>query len=109
MSMPVHSFSNFADGASVVRQQEIGRRTSIQTPFGRRLIYYADLAATGRHLEFVENWIRRTRPFYANTHAEISSTGRLMTELREAARRVIRRAVYAADQDEVLFVGSGAC
>jgi selenocysteine lyase/cysteine desulfurase len=98
----------FAAAAAWIREQEIGRATRIETPFGRRLICYADLTATGRHLRAVEDWVRRLRPFYANTHTEISTTGRMMTGLRESARRLIHEAVGAAADDEVLFVGSGA-
>jgi selenocysteine lyase/cysteine desulfurase len=98
----------FEDVAALFRQNEVGRRACIETPYGRRLICYADLTATGRYLHFVEAWMRRVRPFYANTHTAVSSTGRIMTQLREEARQVIRRAVHAADEDEVLFVGAGA-
>ncbi len=69
---------------------------------------YADLTASGRYLHFVEAWIRRVRPFYANTHTNVSTTGRIMTGLREEARAVIRRSVHGADDDVVVFVGSGA-
>lgn len=98
----------FDEVAGFIRQNEVGRRAYIDTPFGRRLLFYADLTATGRYLHFVEAWIRRVRPFYANTHTAISSTGRIMTELREEARRVIHRAVHAGPQDVLLFAGSGA-
>ncbi len=99
---------SFGEVAAFIRQNEVGRRAWLDTPYGRRLVTYADLTATGRYLHFVEAWLRRVRPFYANSHTAISSTGRVMTELREEARRVIRRAVNAGPQDEVLFVGSGA-
>ena len=99
---------SFAEVAAFIRQNEVGRRAWLDTPYGRRLITYADLTATGRYLHFVEAWLRRVRPFYANSHTAISSTGRVMTELREEARRVIKRAVNAGSHDEVLFVGSGA-
>lgn len=99
---------SFDEIASFIRHNEVGRRASIETPFGRRLLCYGDLTATGRYLHFVEGWIRRVRPFYANSHTAISSTGRVMTELREEARRVVRRAVNAGPEDVVLFVGSGA-
>jgi selenocysteine lyase/cysteine desulfurase len=99
---------SFDDVARFIRQHEVGRRAFIETPFGRRLICYADLTATGRYLHFVEAWIRRVRPFYANTHTAVSSTGRILTELREEARRVVHRAVNAGPEDEVLFCGSGA-
>ncbi len=98
----------FEEVASFIRQNEVGRRASVETPVGRRVLCYADLTATGRYLHFVEAWIRRTRPFYANTHTAVSSTGRIMTELREESRRVIRRAVNAGPDDVALFVGSGA-
>jgi len=99
---------SFEKAAAWIRSQEIGRATRIETPFGRRLICYADLTATGRHLRFVEDWMRGVRPFYANTHTEISTTGRMMSELRESARKIILRAVNAADDDELIFTGSGA-
>ncbi len=94
--------------AASIRQNEVGRRAFIETPFGRRLICYADLTATGRYLHFAEAWIRRVRPFYANTHTAVSSTGRIMTTLREKARDVVHRAVGADPDDEVIFTGSGA-
>ena len=98
----------FAATATRIRNDEIGRNVHVETPFGRRLICYADLTATGRHLQFVEDWIHASRSYYANTHTEISTTGRMMTELRENARQIIRCAVRASDDDELVFVGSGA-
>jgi selenocysteine lyase/cysteine desulfurase len=99
---------SFHDISAFIRQNEVGRRAWLDTPYGRRLVTYADLTATGRYLHFVEAWLRRVRPFYANSHTAISSTGRVMTELREEARRVIKRAVNAGPEDEIIFVGSGA-
>ena len=43
----------FSRAMALIRQHEMGRNATIETPFGRRLIYYADLTATGRHLDFV--------------------------------------------------------
>lgn len=98
----------FEEVAAFIRQHEVGRRAHIETPFGRRLVYYADLTATGRYLHFVERWINRVRPFYANTHTSVSSTGRIIGSLRENARKVVHDAVQADPDDEVLFCGSGA-
>ncbi len=98
----------FEEVAAFIRQHEVGRRAYIETPFGRRLVFYADLTATGRYLHFVERWIHRVRPFYANTHTAVSSTGRIIGSLRENARRVIHEAVKAGPDDVVLFCGSGA-
>jgi len=72
------------------------------------LISYADLTATGRYLYFVDEWVRRTGLYYANTHTAVSSTGSLFTGLRERAREIVHRAVHAADDDVVVFAGSGA-
>jgi selenocysteine lyase/cysteine desulfurase len=99
---------SFEEVAAFIRQNEVGRRACVETPFGRRLMFYADLTATGRYLHFVERWVERIRPFYANTHTAVSSTGRITTALREKAREVVARAVKADDDDVVLFTGAGA-
>jgi selenocysteine lyase/cysteine desulfurase len=98
----------FHEATEIVRLQEVGRYAAILTPFGRRVLFYADLTATGRFVHFVEAWLSQVRPYYANTHTAVSSTGRVMTRLREQSRDVIRRAVGAGPDDVVLFVGSGA-
>ncbi|HXV78168.1 MAG TPA: aminotransferase class V-fold PLP-dependent enzyme [Candidatus Polarisedimenticolaceae bacterium] len=98
----------FREVTTWLREQVVGGHTRIQTPFGPRLIYYADLTATGRHLAFVDEWVNRLSPYYANTHTAVSSTGNLLTELRATARAIIAQAVNASNQDEVVFVGSGA-
>ncbi len=91
-----------------LRQNEIGRRARVNTPFGQRLITYADLTASGRYLHFVEAWFRNVRPFYANTHTAVSSTGRILTELREESREVISRSVGANDDYVTVFCSAGA-
>ncbi len=98
----------FADVAARIRQAEVGRQAWIRTPFGRRLLHYADLTATGRALDFVERFVERLRPIYANTHTAVSTTGRIMNGLREEARAVVARCVGAGPEDVVLFTGSGA-
>jgi selenocysteine lyase/cysteine desulfurase len=100
--------NQFEKLCGLIRQNEVGRRARIDTPFGRRLLCYADLTATGRHLHFVEAWMRHTQAFYANSHTAVSTTGRIMTELREEARRVVLRSVNAASDDIALFTGAGA-
>jgi selenocysteine lyase/cysteine desulfurase len=98
----------FEDLLELIRVQEIGRTAAVITPFGERLLFYADVTATGRFVHFVEAWLSRVRPYYGNTHTSVSSTGRVMGRLREEARRVIHRAVGAGPDDVVLFTGSGA-
>jgi selenocysteine lyase/cysteine desulfurase len=99
---------SFEELTALIRNQEVGRGATLLTPFGKRALFYADLTATGRFVHFVEAWLSQVRPYYANTHTAISSTGRVMSSLREQARDVIRRAVGAAHDDQVIFVGSGA-
>jgi selenocysteine lyase/cysteine desulfurase len=98
----------FDEVTARLRLAEAGRRAVVQTPFGRRLLTYADQTATGRSLSFVEAALAGVRPLYANTHTAISTTGRVMTRLREEARAAIAAAVHAGPDDVVLFTGSGA-
>jgi selenocysteine lyase/cysteine desulfurase len=91
-----------------IRESVIGDDAVLQGPFGRRRMVYVDYTASGRALTFVEDVIRhRVLPAYANTHTEASVTGRLTTELREDARRIIHGAVGGGDEDAVIFCGSG--
>lgn len=96
------------DALTWIRESEIGRRVEIEGPFGPRLLCYADLTATGRHLRFVEAWISAALPSYANTHTAVSTTGRIMTRLREQARSIVHEELGASPDHVVLFCGAGA-
>ncbi len=92
-----------------IRTGIIGDDRAVEGPFGVRRVTYADYTASGRSLDFIEDFIREeVMPLYANTHTETSTTGLQTTRFREDARRTILEAVHGGEDDVVIFCGSGA-
>jgi selenocysteine lyase/cysteine desulfurase len=91
-----------------IRAQLIGQDATAQTPFGERRIVYADYVASGRSLQWIENFIlKQVLPLYANTHTEDSATGARMTSLAHDASSYIKQCL-GAQNGKLLFCGTGS-
>ncbi|KAG1709779.1 tRNA-cytidine(32) 2-sulfurtransferase [Nymphon striatum] len=94
---------------SYLENNIIGRNYQFSGPFGVRNVLYCDYTASGRSLQFIENYIsNEVLPAYGNTHTTTSVTSLQTTLFRHEARDIIRNAVNASEYDAVIFVGNGA-
>ncbi|MCP4289163.1 MAG: aminotransferase class V-fold PLP-dependent enzyme [Gammaproteobacteria bacterium] len=91
-----------------LRREIIGIDTLIQTPYGERVMLYADYTASGRSLRFVENYLLSLQKLYANSHTEDDLSGRLTTDLLHQAESIIKQAVNAGPEGRIIACGSGA-
>ena len=91
-----------------VRNAIIGRNFIFQTPYGMRLLTYADYTASGRSLKFIEQFLIKIQREYANTHTEDDVTGRQMTEILHQAETIIKKAFNAEKNCKIIATGTGA-
>jgi selenocysteine lyase/cysteine desulfurase len=91
-----------------LRSEIIGADAPVTTPYGERLMVYADYTASGRCLGFVEKYIQNLQRNYANTHTEDDISGRSMTQLLEQAEQAIKQSVNAGPDGRIINVGTGA-
>jgi len=91
-----------------LRSQVIGADATVATPFGDRLMVYADYTASGRCLVLVETYLQNLQRIYANTHTEDDISGRSMTQLLVQAENSIKQSVNAGPSGRIITVGSGA-
>ncbi len=94
---------------SMVRESIIGRDVFIDTPFGKRLLTYADYTASGRGISFIEEYFKSDiLKLYANTHTDDDLTGEITTERLHLSEHMIKECVNADESYSVIEVGSGA-
>lgn len=91
-----------------LRSEIVGIDAAIRTPFGDRLMVYADYTASGRSLRFVEAYLQRLQRHYANSHTEDDISGRSMTRLLHQAEAVLKAAVHAGPGGRIVSVGFGS-
>jgi selenocysteine lyase/cysteine desulfurase len=104
----VEGLSNTAIDLDYLREQIVGVDTLVETPFGQRLMLYADYTASGRSLHFVEDYLLRQQQLYANSHTEDDISGRATTELLHQAEDRIKQAVNAGPDGRIITCGTGA-
>ncbi|KAI3509400.1 hypothetical protein L1887_24646 [Cichorium endivia] len=93
---------------SWLRSQIIGGISEIQTPFGKRKLTYADHTASGRCLQYVEDYIIKTvLPFYGNTHTSDNETGYRTMQILHEATGFVKKCLGGTQDDSLLFCGSG--
>ncbi|XP_047056764.1 uncharacterized protein LOC124663053 [Lolium rigidum] len=91
-----------------LRSQIIGAEAEFSSPFGTRRVTYADHTASGRCLQFVEEFVQRNvLPYYGNTHTVDSYVGLHTGELAGDAARYVKRSLGGGPRDALLFCGTG--
>ena len=91
-----------------LRNMIIGQNFMFQTPYGKRLLTYADYTASGRSLKFIEQFLIKIQREYANTHTEDDVTGRNMTKILHQAETLIKKAFNAEKNCRIIATGTGA-
>jgi hypothetical protein len=75
-----------------LRSQLIGKGVEFDTPFGRRVLTYADQTASGRSLRYIEDYIaNEVLPFYGEGGRRHSRSHRLHVLLFPSAMPVVTR------------------
>ncbi|XP_076760636.1 uncharacterized protein LOC143429100 [Xylocopa sonorina] len=86
----------------------IGKNGTFFGPFGRRKVVYCDYTASGRSLQFLEEYVgKEVLPYLGDTRASTSICSLQSSLFRHEARDIVRHAVGAGEQDAVLFTGQG--
>lgn len=93
---------------SKFRSQIIGDDLTIDTPYGKKKVIYADWVASGRLYQGIEDkMVKDFGPYVANTHTETSETGVMMTLSYHHAQNIIKKHVNANQDDVIILAGFG--
>ena len=87
----------------------LGAEARIDSPIREQPVRYFDYIASGRPFGPIEEILARdVLPYMANTHSESSALGRRMSHLYDRAHEKVARYLNAAEDDVVIFTGSGS-
>lgn len=90
------------------RENTIGNELEFNTPYGKKIMIYADWIASGRLYGPIEEKISDVfGPWVGNTHTETSETGTLMTKAYHLAQQKIKEHVNAGPEDVIITTGFG--
>ncbi|NWF50522.1 MAG: aminotransferase class V-fold PLP-dependent enzyme [Ignavibacteriaceae bacterium] len=90
------------------RKNIVGIDKHFSTPYGDKVLVYADWIASGRLYGPIEDKIKNTfGPLVGNTHSESSITGTSMTLSYHEAHRIIKDHCNASSDDVIITAGSG--
>ncbi|KAF5305900.1 hypothetical protein FQR65_LT07511 [Abscondita terminalis] len=86
----------------------VGKNNAFLGPFGRRKVVFCDYIASGRSLQFIEEYIlREVLPCFGNTWSTANITSIQTSLFRQEARELIKNAVNATDEEAVIFTDNG--
>lgn len=91
-----------------LRNEIIGNNYKFKTPYGERVLTYADFTASGKTLEFIEKYLLEVQKCYGNTHTEDDITGEVTTMILHKSADIIKEHLNAGENCYVIPSGSGA-
>lgn len=91
-----------------LRKEMIGYGCTFMTPYGERIMTYADFTASARGLNFMEEYLTDLQKYYANTHTEDDMTGETMTKILHKSLDIIKKHLNAEKNCIVIPSGNGA-
>lgn len=91
-----------------LRDELIGYGYKFKTPYGDRIMTYADFTASARGLKFMEEYLEEIQKCYANTHTEDDMTGEVMTKILHKSLDIIKKHFNAEKNCIVIPSGNGA-